>query len=63
MPELRDIPVTDLAHRLTQAIQLEKAYHIELKAQDSQRLMWAMRWKTAPSAAARPSGDDPGADD
>lgn len=62
MPELKDIPVTDLAHRLTQAIQLDRAYHVELKAQDAQRLTWAMRWKTAPAAAAGPTGEDPGAD-
>ncbi len=62
MPELADIPVTDLAHRLTQAIQLERAYHVELLAQDAQRLTWRMRWKVA-SAAAGPSGDGPGADD
>lgn len=62
MPELKDIPVTDLAQRLTQVVQLERACHIEMKAQDPQRLKWAMRWRTAQDAApAGSTGGDPGA--
>ncbi len=46
MPELKDIPADEVGRRVAQAIDLDGARHVELDAQDPDRLKWTMRWST-----------------